>query len=164
MQTVPSQNERLRRMDVYDNYNAVVFLSAHNLRTQAQPKNLRRSGFSQLELLTVVCLVGIFSSITIAWYNGNNREVIERVINQRNAQEIVSLGVCATMSGAEFVVPGDKQATAVNLIVGVTGQQGLWKDKLFRLGNLAPTDLPGAMPFVKFDSGLLLYDPEGLQP
>ena len=151
-------------MDVYDNYNAVVFLSAHFLRPQAQPKNLRRSGFSQLELLIVVCLVGIFSSITIAWYNGNNREVIERVINQRNAQEIVSLGVCATMSGAEFVVPGDKQATAVNLIVGVTGQQGMWKNKLFRLGNLAPTDLPGAMPFVKFDSGLLLYDPQGLQP
>ena len=151
-------------MDVYDNYNAVVFLSAHDLRSHAQPKNLRMSGFSQLELLIVICLLGIFSSLAIAWYNGNNRDVIERVINQRNAQEIVSLGVCATMSGAEFVVPGDKQATAVNLIVGVTGQQGILKDKVFRLNNLAPTDLPGAMPFVKFDSGLLLYDPAGLQP
>ena len=151
-------------MDVYDNYNTVVFLSVHDLRPQAQPKTLRVSGFSQLELLIVICLLGIFSSLAIAWYNGNNREVIERVINQRNAQEIVSLGVCATMGGAEFVVSGDKQATAANLIVGVTGQQGMWKDKLFRLGNLTPTDLPGAMPFVKFDSGLLLYDPEGLQP
>ena len=164
MQRDTRQNERLREMDVYDNYNSVVFGSAHDLRQQAQPNHLRGGGFSQLELLIVVCLVGIFSSITIAWYNGNNRDVIERVINQRNAQEIVSLGVCATMSGAEFVVPGDKQATAVNLIVGVTGQQGMWKDKLFRLGNMAPADLPGAMPFVKFDSGLLLYDPECQQP
>jgi type II secretory pathway pseudopilin PulG len=151
-------------MDVYDNYNAVVFLSAYYLRPQAQPKTLRVSGFSQLELLIVICLLGIFSSLAIAWYNGNNRDVIERVINQRNAQEIVSIGVCATMGGAEFVVSGDKLSTAINLTVGVTGQQGVWKDKLFRLGNLAPTDLPGAMPFVKFEDGLLLYDPEGLQP
>ena len=112
----------------------------------------------------MICLIGILSSIALGWFNGDNRDVIERVINQRNAQEIVSLGVCATMGGAEFVVPGDKQATAVNLIVGVIGQQGTWKDKLFRLNNLKPSDLPGAMAFVKFDSGLLLYDPSGQQP
>ena len=122
------------------------------------------SGFSIVETLTVICLIGILSSIALGWFNGDNRDVIERVINQRNAQEIVSLGVCATMGGAEFVVPGDKQATAVNLIVGVIGQQGTWKDKLFRLNNLKPSDLPGAMAFVKFDSGLLLYDPSGQQP
>lgn len=133
-------------------------------RPHAPAKHRMASGFSLLELLTVVCLVGIFSSIALAWYGGNNRLVIERVINQRNAQEIVSLAVCATLGGADFVVPGDKQATAVNLVVGVTGQQGMWKDKLFRLTNLKPTDLPGALAFVKFDSELLLYDPEGLQP
>ena len=142
---------------------SVVFLSAHPLRPQAQPKNPRWAGFSQLELLIVICLLGIFSGLAIAWYNGENREVIERVINQRNAQEIVSLGVCATMGGAEFVVSGDKLATAINLTVGVKGQQGMWKDQVFRLGNMTPTDLPGAMPFVKFESGLLLYDPEGKQ-
>ena len=116
-----------------------------------------------LELLTVICLVGILSSVALGWYGGNNRVAIERVINQRNAQEIVSLGVCATMGGADFVVQGDKQATAVNLIVGVTGQQGAWKDKVFRLANLQPKDLPGALTFVKFDDGLLLYDPAGQQ-
>ncbi|OYW75402.1 MAG: hypothetical protein B7Z37_13345 [Verrucomicrobia bacterium 12-59-8] len=115
-------------------------------------------------MLSVICLVGIFSSVALGWYGGNNRAAIERVINQRNAQEIVSLGVYATLGGADFVVPGDKQATAVNLIVGVVGQQGVWKDRLFRLANLTPGDLPGVMPFVKFDDGLLLYAPEGQQP
>jgi prepilin-type N-terminal cleavage/methylation domain-containing protein len=122
------------------------------------------SGFSLVEMLTVICLVGIFSSVALGWYGGNNRAAIERVINQRNAQEIVSLGVYATLGGADFVVPGDKQATTVNLVLGVAGQQGLWKGKLFRLANLAPTEVPGAMPFVKFDDGLLLYDPAGQQP
>ncbi len=116
-----------------------------------------------VELLTVICLIVILSTVALGWYGGNNRAAIERVIAQRNAQEIVSMGVCATMGGADFVVPGDKQATAINLIVGVTGQQGMWKDKIFRLTNLQAADLPGALAFVKFDGGLLLYDPAGQQ-
>ena len=111
----------------------------------------------------MICMVGILSTVALSWYGGNNRATIERVINQRNAQEIVSLGVCATMSGADFVVLSDKQATAVNLIVGVIGREGAWKDKVFRLANLQPRDLPGALTFVKFDGGLLLYDPAGQQ-
>ena len=142
----------------------MLLISASPLHPQGHPKNRLVSGFSLLELLTVICLIGIFSSVALGWFGGNNRDVIERVVNQRNAQEIVSIGVCATMGGAEFVVPGDKMATSVNLIVGVTGQQGMWKDRLFRLTNLNLTDLPGAMTFVKFDGDLLLYDPEGLQP
>lgn len=117
-----------------------------------------------LELLTVICLVGIFSSIALGWYGGNQRVVVASVVNQRNAQEIVSLGVYATLGGADFVVPGDKLATAAKLIGGVTGKQGMWKDKLFSLTNIRPSDLPGALSFVKFESDLLLYDPAGRQP
>ncbi|MCX6848690.1 MAG: type II secretion system protein [Verrucomicrobia bacterium] len=138
-------------------------ISASPLRPQPQPKNWMSAGFSLLELLAVICLVGIFSSIALGWYGGNQRVVIERVINQRNAQEIVSLGVYATLGSADFVVPGDKLATAAKLIGGVTGKQGMWKDKFFSLTNMRPSDLPGALTFVKFESDLLLYDPEGLQ-
>lgn len=155
------QNERLQRKDVYDNYNAVQLLFTHSRRLQA---HRRVAGFSLLEALTVICLIGICGSVALGWYGGNNQEVIERLINQRNGQEIVSLGVCATMGGADFIVPGDKHATAVNLTVGVTGKSGVWKDKLFRLSNLRLDDLPGALTFVKFDGDLLLYDPAGLQP
>lgn len=121
-------------------------------------------GYSLLEMLAVICLIGIMGGLAVGSYGGNQKEAVERVTNQRNAQEIVSLGVCATMSGAEFVVPGDKVSTAVNLIVGVVGQHGIWKGKTFRLANLKPSDLPGALAFVKFDAGLLLYDPAGGQP
>ena len=141
-----------------------MFVAPYHLRLQAHSRNLVVSGFSLVEMLTVICLVGIFSSVALGWYGGNNRAAIERVIHQRNAQEIVSLGVYATLGGADFVVPGDKQATTVNLVLGVVGRQGLWKDKLFRLANLTPAEVPSAMPFVKFDDGLLLYDPAGQQP
>jgi prepilin-type N-terminal cleavage/methylation domain-containing protein len=144
--------------------NIVLPISTASLHPQTQPKNRAAAGFSLLELLTVVCLIGIFSSIALGWFGGNQRAAIERVMNQRNAQEIVSLGVYATLGGADFVIPGDKLATAIKLTGGVTGQQGMWKDKLFSLTNLRPTDLPGALTFVKFESDLLLYDPAGLQP
>ena len=142
----------------------VLRISATLPRQQTQPKNWKASGFSLLELLAVICLVGIVSSIAIGCYGGKTRDVIEQVANQRNAQEIVSLGVYATLGGADFVIPGDKQATAAKLIGGVTGQQGMWKGKHFSLTNLRPTDLPGALTFVKFESDLLLYDPAGQQP
>jgi hypothetical protein len=88
---------------------------------------------------------------------------IEKVTHQRNAQEIVSIGVCATMGGANFVVPGDKRATIENLITGTIGQTGLWKGKTFRLTSLNPETLPGALEYVKFDANLLLYEPAGGQ-
>ncbi len=164
MRTGIRQNERLQRKDVYGNYNSVLLLSLHSRRPAARPKNRRVAGFSLVEALTVICLIGICSSVALGWYGGDNRAVIERLIHQRNAQEIVSLGVYATMGGADFVVPGDKHATAFNLSVGVTGQTGVWKNKLFRLTNLQPADLPGALTFVKFDDDLMLYDPAGEQP
>jgi prepilin-type N-terminal cleavage/methylation domain-containing protein len=151
-------------MDVYGNYNSVFRLSPLSYPPPFRPKNGWGRGFSLLEVLTVICLIGILSSVALGWYGDSPKDAVEKVINQRNAQEIVSLGVCATMSGAEFVVHNDKQATAVNLIVGTIGQQGLWKGRLFQLTNLRPTDLPGALTFVKFDAGLLLYDPSGGQP
>lgn len=115
-------------------------------------------------MLTVIALIGVVSSLAIGWYAGAHQEVIQRVIDQRNAQEIVSIGVCATVSGADFVVAGDKQSTVENLIHGTEGQHGLWKGKTFRLTNVRPEALPGALAFVKFDTGLLLYDPAGGQP
>lgn len=121
------------------------------------------SGFSLVEALAVLCVLGIMCSIVIGWYGGSGHEVVERTIQKRNAQEIVSLGVYATVAGADFVVKGDKHATAANLLVGVEGRQGIWKGKIFRLVNLKPTDLPGALNFVKFDAGLLLYEPAGGQ-
>ena len=130
---------------------------------QACSRSPATLGFSLLEVLTVICLICIISGVAIGWYAGAHKEVLERVTHQRNAQEIVSLGVCATVSGADFVVSDNKQATVQNLIAGTVGKHGLWKGKTFRLTSLQPEALPGALVFVKFDSGLLLYDPTGSQ-
>lgn len=116
-----------------------------------------------LELLIVIAVIGIVSGLLLASYGHGHRETIRRMVDQRNAQEIVSLGVCATMGGADFVVKDDKAATVENLIKGTVGRDGVWKGKIFRLSSLDPERLPGALPFVKFEAGLLLYEPAGGQ-
>ncbi|MEZ5384550.1 MAG: type II secretion system protein [Prosthecobacter sp.] len=124
----------------------------------------QRCAFSLVELLIVLALISILGGAVFGWYAGNHRKLIERLTNQRNAQEIVSIGVCATMGGAEFVVPDDKVATVRALVDGTTGQTGIWKGKVFRLSSLAPESLLDALEFVKFDGQVLLYEPAGDQP
>lgn len=124
----------------------------------------RRHAFTLVEVLIVLALLGVISGSVIGWYAGNHRELIEKLTNQRNAQEIVSIGVCATMGGAEFVVPDDKAATVRELVAGTVGRTGIWKGKIFRLASLDPEALTVALEFVKFDGEVLLYEPAGGQP
>ena len=121
------------------------------------------SGFSLLEALVCLTIIGIIVSIALGWFSGARRDVLERVTNQRNAQEIVAMGVYATVAGAEFVEPSDKFTTVQNLLLGTTGTVGIWKGQTFRLTTLAPTAIPDALTFVNFDGDLLIYDPAGGQ-
>ncbi|MGV3661939.1 MAG: prepilin-type N-terminal cleavage/methylation domain-containing protein [Prosthecobacter sp.] len=121
-----------------------------------------RRGFSIIEMLVVVVLLGVLSGMGIGGYAAIHRGLVEKVSNQRNAQEIVSMGVYATMGGAQFVVSGDKEATVQNLIDGTLGQTGAWKGKVFRL-TMDPETVEDALSYVKFESNLLLYEPAGGQ-
>lgn len=111
----------------------------------------------------VVMLIAIFTALAVSW-DGSHLANVEKVNHQRNAQEIVSMGVYATIGDAEFVISGNKMATVQNLITGTTGRTGTWKGQIFRLGSLNQEALPSALQYVKFENDLLIYDPKGGQP
>lgn len=138
---------------------------AASLHISSRSRTRRKTcGFSLVEMMVVLGLVGVLCGLAIGWYGSGPRELVQQVIHQRNAQEIVSMGVYARLGGAEFVVPGDKEATVQNLVDGTVGTQGVWKGKTFRLSSLVPKELKGALPYVKFEADLLLYEPSGGQP
>lgn len=118
-------------------------------------------GFSLVEALVCLGVIGIMCMIALEWYSRTQRDVLERLMNQRNAQEIVSLGVSATAAGADFVKPKDKFGTIQKLVLGTTGTTGVWKGKLFRLSNVPPQQIVDALPYVTFESDLLFYDSAG---
>ncbi len=129
--------------------------------TSSRPSKSR--GFTLLETLACVLIVGILASLAIGWYAGH-RDVVVKVSRQRNAQEIVNMAVCATVAGCDFVVPGDKFNTIQNLILGTYGTTGIYKGKLFRLTSLELEQLADSLPFVKMENELILYDYTGSQP
>ena len=129
--------------------------------TSSRPSKTR--GFTLLETLACVLIVGILTSLAIGWYAGH-RDVVVKVSRQRNAQEIVNMAVCATVAGCDFVVPGDKFTTIQNLILGTYGTTGIYKGKLFRLTSLELEQLADSLPFVKMENELILYDYTGSQP
>ncbi|MFO1441655.1 MAG: type II secretion system protein [Verrucomicrobiaceae bacterium] len=129
--------------------------------TSSRPSKTR--GFTLLETLACVLIVGILASLAIGWYAGH-RDVVVKVSRQRNAQEIVNMAVCATVAGCDFVVPGDKFNTIQNLILGTYGTTGIYKGKLFRLTSLELEQLADSLPFVKMENELILYDYTGSQP
>ena len=123
----------------------------------------KRRAFTIVETLACVLIVGILASIAIGWFAGH-RETVVSISRQRNAQEIVSMAVCATVAGCDFVVPGDKASSVQNLIIGTYGTVGIWKGKLFRLTSLDLEQFAGSLSFVKMEGNLILYDYTGSQP
>lgn len=133
------------------------------MRSYVSLRHPKTCGFSLVETLACILIIGILASIAIGWYAGH-RDVVVKVSRQRKAQEIVNMAVCATVAGCDFVVPGDKFNTIQNLITGTYGTTGIYKGKLFRLTSLELDQLSDLLPFVKMENGLILYDFTGSQP
>ena len=64
-----------------------------------RPSTLR-SAFSIVEMLIVIAVIGALSAVAIGFYSHYHRDVVLRVRDQRNAQEITSLAMGATAAGA----------------------------------------------------------------
>ena len=110
-------------------------------------------------MLIVIAVIGVISAGAINFYGRYHREVILRVRDQRNAQEITSLAMGATAAGAKVIEPNDMQGTILNLIEGRDGTVGSFKGHNFRLSNLTEEEMAGAMRFLRWRDGIPAYVP-----
>jgi len=126
-------------------------------RLKRSPLSPQATGFSVIEILVVVAVIGVMSSIAIGFFSHYHREVMIKVRDRRNAQEITALTMGATASGAEVVVSGNLEATIQNLIEGRESTQSAFKGHSFRLTQLSPDEIVGALQHLQWKDGMPTY-------
>lgn len=118
---------------------------------------LSQSGFSLIELLTVIAVIGVLAAMALAYFDSLSEET-NKVKDQRNAQNIIT--AYTTGSAAGVVWPSGDVATKVAaVIVGQTPTDGVFASTMFR--STVTTD--AATATYKFigvrSAGDLFYDP-----
>lgn len=113
-------------------------------------------GFSLMELLIVVAIIGIMVNLVIFSWSGNNAEV-NAIKDRRNAQTIASLAATASVAGADFVVAGDIPATVDNLVDGVAPTSGIFKGREFKLPPMPAAELTKAYTHLGWSGAELIY-------
>ncbi len=113
-------------------------------------------GFSLMEMLTVVAIIGIMVNIVLFYWNGNNAE-IKAIKDRRNAQTIASLATTASVAGASFVVSGDIPATVDNLVQGTAPTSGVFRNREFKLPPMAAQEITGALNYLQWSGSELMY-------
>lgn len=127
-----------------------------NLRL-LRPSHRLIVGMSMFEMLMVVAIIGVISSMIVPNISGTLTSATREIHDRRNAQEIVGLAMSAQAADAPYLEYGDLRATVENLIEGVEAPDGPFRGCVFRLENrLSERDLVAAMKFLELTSDELL--------
>ena len=130
---------------------------ATSTRRTVAPLQALCSGFSLVEMLIVIAVLGVMAAIALSNLT-NHREVIKQTRNRRNAQEMASLCIAAKAAGVSFVVPGDPVQTARNAVVGATATKGSFAGKTFRLPGLQEEEILAAAYYLDVQGTEVMYN------
>lgn len=112
-------------------------------------------------MLVVIMLVAVLSSLAVANLSNVRQSSIEAQ-RKRNAQEIAAVFATGVVAGADFLVAGDKRATAENVLNGVAPDSGVFSGKIFRAGIIGAEALDGALSYLDLEGEMLVYKSAGV--
>jgi hypothetical protein len=81
---------------------------------------------------------------------------------QRNAQEIASVFATGKAAGVDFLVAGDKRATAQKVVDGDSPDSGVFSGKEFRAVGIDIDAFDGALRYLDLQGELLIYNSTGV--
>jgi prepilin-type N-terminal cleavage/methylation domain-containing protein len=99
-----------------------------------QIRKLSKAGFSLVEMLVVIAVIGIIAAIAIPNI-GNINAAARQSAAQRNAQTIASTFASAAAAGVTFAAT-DKASAVTEIAGGVSPADGAFKGKKFTVPNV----------------------------
>lgn len=123
------------------------------------PPSSRRAGFSLVEMLTVIAVVGILVAVATVALGRINRAAADSK-DLQNARQLATVCQCAQSAGVDFVDSGgDLQVTIRNIKTGAMGTKREFAGQVFCV-PIADQDIPGASRHLYLRAGLLIFDPQ----
>lgn len=125
------------------------------LRSSSNPVPAIPAGFSLVEMLTVIAVMGILSAMAIPQFQ-EIREAAQISKDQNNAQQIVSMYHSAQSLGLDFDGT-DKMSTIDKVVTGGTVERGTFEGTFFGLPHLTPIQKQRAANYIIITGGALQY-------
>lgn len=112
-----------------------------------------------MEMLVTITIIGVLSALALAGF-GSSNDVFHASQARRNAQEIVSAFIIASVAGVDFRVPGDLEATIQKVTEGQTVTDGVFAGKRFGVFGLGAGEIADSTEYIVMnDQGMLVFAP-----
>jgi prepilin-type N-terminal cleavage/methylation domain-containing protein len=115
-------------------------------------------GFSLIELLVTIAILGVLSSIALFSMSGVNQNAKD-TRDRRNAQELAFVCSNAQAAGVDFVTGNSVESTVKSIVQGGEPPDGAFAGKFFGLPGLLENDQTSAAKYLQIDNGVLNYKP-----